>query len=101
MKRKPVQEANRKPDSLRKSEIPERIIANQRIKEMHLFPLRINRQTVIYVTRDKCTDSYRQRYIAKLQRLKPSEIHQQQVQAMAVETRKRNAKELSYDERRN
>ena len=41
----------------------------QRRRERHLFPLRVNRQTVIYVTRPRCNaayaDEWRRRHEAK------------------------------------
>lgn len=34
----------------------------QRKREKDLFPLRINRTTIIYVTKEKCTREYAEKY---------------------------------------
>lgn len=43
-------------------------IARQLRREKHLFPLRISRTTVIYVTKDKCTQEYAEKYAKKINR---------------------------------
>lgn len=40
-----------------------RVMRQQAEKEKHLFPLRINTTTVIYVTADKCNEKYREEYL--------------------------------------
>ena len=94
MKRKPVQEANRKPDSLKKSEIPEELIQKQQKRERSLYPLRINRQTVIFVTRDKCNESYRNAYIER-QKLRDNDLQHQHTKAVGMAVKQRKAKAIS------
>lgn len=45
------------------------VIENYKRKEKPLFPLRINRQTVIYVTKDKCNEEYRQDYLKRMNKI--------------------------------
>lgn len=51
-----------KPNTTENSPGLDRAIAAQRKKELRLHPLRINRQTVIYVNRDKCNTAYADHY---------------------------------------
>ena len=56
----PIEE--RKPDlEVNGSKINE-AIARQREREKHLFPLRIDKTTAIYVTKEKCNPEYAERY---------------------------------------
>lgn len=45
----------------------ERVLARERGKEC--FPLRINRQTVIYVTKDKCNEQYAEEYRRRINKI--------------------------------
>jgi hypothetical protein len=40
-----------------------RVMRKQAEKEKHLFPLRINATTVIFVPADKCNEKYREEYL--------------------------------------
>ena len=65
MKRKPVPVEEKKPDTSKSVEVAQVFIERQRVREQKLFPLRIDPRTVIYVSRSKCNEAYRQEYIAR------------------------------------
>lgn len=54
--------ANRKINMEENPKGVENLVLKQKQRERHLFPLRINKQTVIYVARDKCNKEYAERY---------------------------------------
>lgn len=58
----------RKADSTKNVKHITECISTQRTKEKHLFPLIISRTTVIYVTKDKCTPEYAEKYAKKINR---------------------------------
>lgn len=61
----PIEE--RKPDlEVNGSKINE-AIARQREREKHLFPLRINKTTVIYVPKHKHTEMYEKQYCKRME----------------------------------
>lgn len=43
----------------------ERLMEEHREVEKRLYPLRIDRNTVIYVTQEKCNEEYRHKWIKK------------------------------------
>lgn len=42
-----------------------RLVEEHRDKEKHLFPLRIDEKTVIFVSEEKCTEKYRLEWMKK------------------------------------
>lgn len=58
----------RKSDSTKNGRNITECISMQRKREKHFFPLRISRTTVIYVTKDKCTPEYAEKYYNKINR---------------------------------
>lgn len=56
----------RKSDSTKNGKNITECISTQRNREKNLFPLRISRTTVIYVTKDKCTPEYAEKYYKKI-----------------------------------
>jgi hypothetical protein len=58
-------DAERKPDTSKNGDVDklERLMRKQAEKGKHLFPLRINATTVIFVTEDKCNEEYKQDYL--------------------------------------
>lgn len=63
----PIEE--RKPDlEVNGSKINE-AIARQREREKHLFPLRINKVTVAYVTKEKCNPEYASKLLRKMNKI--------------------------------
>lgn len=59
----------RKADTKKNGKNLEECIAAHREREKSLYPLRINRTTVIYVTKDKCTPEYAEKYAGKMKLL--------------------------------
>lgn len=45
------------------------VIDKYKKREKPLFPLRINRQTVIYVTKEKCNSRYKEEYLKRMNKL--------------------------------
>lgn len=58
-----------KPDTKVNDGSLDAVIERFRQKERTLFPLRINKQTVIFVARKKCNEQYRQEYLRKMHRI--------------------------------
>lgn len=58
-------DAERKPDTSKNGDVDKlaRLMRKQAEKEKHLFPLRINATTVIFVTADKCNEKYKEEYL--------------------------------------
>lgn len=58
-------DAERKPDPSKNGDADKlaRLMRQQAKKEKHLFPLRINATTVIFVTADKCNEKYKEEYL--------------------------------------
>lgn len=57
----------RKPDlEVNGSKVHEAIL-RQREREKHLFPLRINKTIVIYVTKNKCNPEYAEEFKRKIE----------------------------------
>lgn len=59
----------RKADTTKNGKKLEECISAHRKREKNLFPLRINRTTVIYVTKDKCTPEYAEKYAKRINRV--------------------------------
>lgn len=59
-----------KDDTRENVEVPENVIKAQNEKMKRLKPLRINDRTVIYVTEDKCNETYRQDYLKRIGKIK-------------------------------
>lgn len=56
----------RKPDlEVNGSKIDE-AAARQREREKHLFPLRVDKNTVIYVPKNKCNSEYASKFLRKI-----------------------------------
>ncbi len=58
----------RKPDTRRNGRVPDEVTERQRERERHLFPIRVNAQTVIYVTRDKCNADYAAAWLRRVEK---------------------------------
>lgn len=58
----------RKADSTKNGKNITECIAMQRNREKNLYPLRISRTMVIYVTKDKCTKEYAEKYAKRINR---------------------------------
>lgn len=58
----------RKADTTKNGKKLEECISAHLKREKGLFPLIINRNTVIYVTKDKCTPEYSEKYANKINR---------------------------------
>lgn len=56
----------RKSDNCKNGKKLEECVKAHKKRERNLFPLRINRTTVIYVTKDKCTPEYAEKYERKI-----------------------------------
>lgn len=58
-------DAERKPDPSKNGDADKlaRLMRKQEEKEKHLFPLRINATTVIFVSADKCNEKYKEEYL--------------------------------------
>lgn len=56
----------RKGDNSKNGKKLDEFISAQRNNEKKLFPLRINRTTVIYVSKEKCTPEYAEKYECKI-----------------------------------
>lgn len=59
-------EDKKKADTTKNSENLDEVIERHMKRNKRLYPLRINKTTVIYVTKDKCNQEYRQKFIAKI-----------------------------------
>ena len=70
MKRKPVPVEEKKPDTSKSVEVAHELIERQRVMEQKLFPLRIDQRIVIYVSREKCNEAYRQEYLKRMGEVK-------------------------------
>lgn len=57
-----------KADTRRNSSDLTECINNQLDREKNLYPLRISHNTVIYVTKDKCTNEYAESYRRRIMR---------------------------------
>lgn len=60
------EEVQRKADVTKNTEGLEEYIEAQRERERNLYPLRINSTTVIYVTKEKCTQEYAKKMRKKI-----------------------------------
>lgn len=56
----------RKPDTERNAAGLEKYIERQRVKEEHLYPLRINERVTILVPKDKCNREYAEAFRKKI-----------------------------------
>lgn len=64
----------RKPDTSKNIDNLDQIIERQRERERNLYPLRVSKTTVIYVTKKKATKEYADKYNRdKLMRLRDEE----------------------------
>lgn len=54
--------AERKPDMELNGNKVTQAVELQKLREKTLFPLRINRTTIIYVPKEKCTPEYAEKY---------------------------------------
>lgn len=64
----------RKPDTSKNIDNLDQIIERQRERERNLYPLRVSKTTVIYVTKKKVTKEYADKYNRdKLMRLRDEE----------------------------
>lgn len=61
--------APRKPDTTKNTEDLDSIIARQREREKNLYPVRINRTTVIYVRGKKRNASYAEKYERRMKKI--------------------------------
>lgn len=52
----------RKPDTSKNADNLDQIIERQRERERNLYPLRVSKTTVIYVTKKKATKEYAEEY---------------------------------------
>lgn len=52
----------RKADTTKNGDKVHQCIANQRKREKELYPLRINKTTVIFVKKEKCNEKYAEWY---------------------------------------
>lgn len=59
----------RKGDNCKNGKKLEECVKAHKERERNLFPLRISRTTVIYVTKDKCNQEYAERYANKIKAL--------------------------------
>lgn len=60
-----------KPDTAHNDDRLEEAIDKCMSSEKRLYPLRINKNTVLYVTRNKCNEKYRQEYLQRMEGTKP------------------------------
>lgn len=65
-RRKGNPEKCRKPDTTKNADDLDKAISKCLGKENRKYLLRINKTTVIYVTKDKCNEEYRQKYIGRI-----------------------------------
>lgn len=63
--------SNPKPDTSSNCDGMEEVISKCMNKEKRLYPLRINKTTVIYVTKNKLNERYRQEYLERMDGTKP------------------------------
>lgn len=62
-------ERTNKPDTDRNSEGLETVIERYRQREKTLLPLRINKQVIIFVPKERCNEAYRQEYLMRMNKI--------------------------------
>lgn len=55
-----------KPDTTKNSDGMEDAISKCMNNERRLYPIRINKTTVLYVTKNKCNDKYKNEYLERI-----------------------------------